>query len=212
MLNDVVVWMLFPWHLTINQNIRFICPADVGYSHLREFMQKLLQTPLQLQVHSTQQWISSKNINHDFPRGTKLSSVMHRNFGGKSSLNSICLDTTISCFRPHQITKESRQNQAISGIFYWSENFQTWSKNASFSSVLLDHSSEGRFRRKQKRRNKTLLGWAVVWYLDYVAKEFILVITNAQEMGVRRAVKRRSWKNNVTRNFCPMRQGTLTQP
>ena len=105
MLNNVVVWMLFPWHLTINQNIRFICPADVGYSHLREFMQKLLQTPLQLQVHSTQQWISSKNINHDFPRGTKLSSVMHRNFGGKSSPNSICLDTIISCFRPHQITQ-----------------------------------------------------------------------------------------------------------
>ena len=102
MLNNVVVWRLFPWHLTINQNIRFICPADVGYSHLREFMQKLLQTPPQLQVHSTQQWISSKNINHDFPRGTKLSSVMHRRFGGKSSLNSICLDTIISCFRPHK--------------------------------------------------------------------------------------------------------------
>ena len=118
MLNNVVVWRLFPWHLTINQNIRFICPADVGYSHLREFMQKLLQTPLQLQVHSTQQWISSKNINHDFPRGTKLSSVMHRNFGGKSSPNSIYLDTIISCFRPHQMTEESRKNQAISGIFF----------------------------------------------------------------------------------------------
>ena len=124
----------------------------------------------------------------------------------------------LNLFRHHDIMFQASSNNSItptklSGhirVFYWSENFQTWSKNASFSSVLLDHSSEGRFRRK--RRNKTLLGWAVVWYLDYVAKEFILVITNAQEMGVRRAVKRRSWKNNVTRNFCPMRQGTLTQP
>ena len=127
----------------------------------------------------------------------------------------------LNLFRHHNIMFQASSNYSIiptkfSGhirnFFYWSENFQTWSKNASFSTVLLDHSSEGRFRRKQKRRNKTLLGWAVVWYLGYVAKEFILVITNAQEMGVRRAVKRRSWKNNVTRNFCPMRQGTLTQP